>query len=85
MLKSQRLIYQKWLNKDYSQYYSILSNPRFCEYLPGPNEQSNEQIKRSFDFFVKSFKDQNGTEIYKVLTYDKSTVIGYCGLCYVKE
>jgi ribosomal-protein-alanine N-acetyltransferase len=85
MLESKRLIYQTWNGQDFNVLKKIMKNPNFCLYLPGNNLKTDEEIKKWLHYFIHSFKDDQGTEIYKVVLKENLDTIGYCGLGYVKE
>ena len=85
MLESQRLLFKPWTINDYNHIKQIFGNPNVCQYLPGNNQKSEEEIKKWLQHFVNSYGDQKGNEIYKVSLKGKNQVIGYCGLSYVKE
>jgi len=84
ILTSKRLTYIKWQDDDFDALKEILGNPKVCEYLPGNNQKSDDEIRRWLHYYVASFNDAKGNRIYKVLDSEQR-VIGYCGLGYVKE
>lgn len=85
MLESKRLYYLKWEENDFSELRKTLGNPKVCEYLPGDNKKSDEEIQKWLDFYVKSFDDELGNKIYKIVEKNTGNVIGYGGLGFVKE
>lgn len=84
MLTSKRLTYVRWQDDDFEILKGILGNPAVCEYLPGNNQKSDDEIRKWLHYYVASFDDEKGNRIYKVLDSEQR-VIGYCGLGYVKE
>jgi len=85
MLESKRLIYDFWTENDYKELKDILGNPAVCEFLPGNKQKSDEELQKWLNFYVRSNGDAYGNRIYKVILKDTQEVIGYGGLCYVKE
>lgn len=85
MLESKRLYYLKWEAKDFDLLKDTLGNPKVCQYLPGKNNKTDEEIQKWLDFYVNSFNDDLGNKIYKIIQKDTGEVIGYGGLGYVKE
>ena len=85
MLESKRLYFLQWEEKDFDDLKRTLGNPKVCEYLPGDNQKSDEEIHKWLDFYVNSFNDDLGNKIYKIVEKNTGEVIGYGGLGYVKE
>ncbi len=85
MLESKRLYYVPWEEKDFEILKNTLGNPKVCEYLPGKNKKSDEEIQKWLTFYVTSFNDKLGNKIFKILTKETGEVIGYGGLGHVKE
>lgn len=85
MLESKRLYYLQWEPKDFDILKDTLGNPKVCQYLPGKNKKSDEEIQKWLDFYVNSFNDDLGNKIYKIILKETGEVIGYGGLGYVKE
>ena len=83
--KSERLDYSKWEESDFETLKIILSNPNVCEFLPGNKHKNDEEIRKWLNYFVQTFGNDKGTKIFKVKLKDTDSVIGYCGLGYVKE
>jgi ribosomal-protein-alanine N-acetyltransferase len=85
MIESKRLEYVSWHEDDFKILKQILGNPNVCKYLPGHHQKSNEELQKWLDYYVKSFCDEKGNQIFKVILKDSDIVIGYAGLSYVKE
>lgn len=85
MLESRRLYFVPWEKSDFKVLKKTLGNPKVCEYLPGKNQKSDEEIQKWLDFYVSSFNDDLGNKIFKVLNKQTGEVIGYGGLGFVKE
>ncbi len=85
MLESKRLYYLRWEKSDFEELKKTLGNPKVCEYLPGNNQRTDDQIKKTLQFFHESYNDELGNMIYKILEKNTGEVIGYGGLAYVKE
>jgi len=84
-LDSERLHYTKWTRDDFKALKEILGNEQVCQYLPGKNNKSDEEIQKWLHYYVDSFNDKHGTKIFKVSLKETGEVIGYCGVGYVKE
>ncbi len=85
MLKSERLLFRPWTYDDSDDLVELLSNPNVCEYLPGTNGKSKEEINKWLQFFVRSFNDELGNKIFAIEKKDTKEIIGYGGLGFVKE
>ncbi len=85
MVESKRLIYTKWTKSDYEVLKDILGNPAVCEFLPGNNQKSDEEIQKWLNFYIRSNGEELNNRIFKVIVKETDEVIGYGGLCYVKE
>lgn len=83
-MTSERLVYSRWTEDDFNELKAIFGDPKVCEYLPGPNQRTDEQIQKTLASFVSKFEDEFGTRIFKIETKDYE-IIGYGGLAYLKE
>lgn len=68
---------------DKNALYRLLHNDEVCRYLPGKVAKEETEVNAWLRFFIDSFLDAQGNEVYAVLVDQE--LVGYAGLTYVKE
>ncbi len=84
-LESERLKYRPFTEEDYNQLLEILHNEKVCEYLPGVEKYSKEQVRKWLNFFVKSFLPEKPNMYYAISLKENPKIIGYCGMNWIPE
>lgn len=82
---SARLSYTPFQESDFDDLYRILSNPIVCQYLPGVESYTKEQVQKYLMYFMKTFDESTNQYIYAIRKRDASNIIGYCGCAYINE
>ena len=84
-LQSKRLSYRRFKETDLEDLFNILGDPVVCQYLPGSEVYTKEQVGKWLNYFIKSFNADKQHYIYAVTQKESDKVIGYCGCAYIDE
>lgn len=84
-LESERLKYRPFTQDDYDELLEVLHNEKVCEYLPGTDKYSKEEVGKWLNFFVKSFLPKKPNMYYAISLKDNPKIIGYCAMNWIPE
>lgn len=83
--ESERLFYRAFTKNDFDDLFSILGNPKTCEYLPIKDCYNENQVNRWLDMFASNFSITRKNVTYAITLKNNTKVIGYAGCSYIKE
>ena len=83
--QSDRLNFRPFCENDLGDLVSILSNKQVCEYLPGENPYTHEQVSRVLNYFIKTFIIDKKNLHFICSLKGTNTVVGYAGCSYIIE
>ena len=85
LLESERLIYRRFNENDFTDLHKIMSNKNVRKYLPGKGAFSEQQTAACLRNFNNSFSFEKPDLIYALILKDKNKLIGYTGVSYEKD
>ncbi len=85
-IESKRLTYRPFMYEDYPFLLVMLGDKLVCEFLPGPENYSNDVVKKVMNHYITSaFGKDKYQKIYLASRKDTQEPIGYVGIQLVKE
>jgi len=84
-IESKNLEYRKFADSDFDDLVEILTNEEVCKYLPGDKAYSKDVVKNFLNYYKTNFSPSTPSMCYGIFEKEKSKLIGYGGVVFVKE
>lgn len=84
-LESKNLEYKALIDDNLEDLIEILTNDDVCKYLPGEKAYSKEVVKNFLNHYKNNFSVSTPNLCYGIYEKNKSKLIGYGGVVFVKE
>lgn len=83
--ESERLYYRKFVDTDFDDVISILTDDEVCKYLPGNKGYPKEVVKKWHQFYMDSFDESKPNMIFGSFHKDTNHLVGITGIPIVDE